>query len=206
MNALVHRSHDRYITHNDTTLTVPMPPCAAAHRGAHSAPGAKPPPASRVPSPTTLRHRSFGDCRHPTPQGILSLEQSRFVEPLSATLSPTTPKVQKPHRPTSDRQPVRAVAQQDDRNNRHRKLKTPPRTTLQPLASSTVVMTAPTQSHTAERDLFSRHRTRTSPKPTPSFSLVNVLHLANAPAKLRRANAIVIPAWASRAPSASAGC
>ena len=37
-------------------------------------------------------------------------------------------------------------------------------------------------------------------------SAAMILLLPNAPAKLRRANAIVIPAWASRAPPASAGC
>src|SRR2546422_2855393 len=68
------------------------------------------------------------------------------------------------------------------------------------------LLTAPNQTPVPDRvDDISGLPSLTDVQVVPSSATVST-RLPNAPAKLRRANAALIPAWASRAPAASAGC
>jgi len=85
LTAFGHRSLGRPLAHNPTTSPDPMPPCVAAHRGADTALGAKRPPASRHPSPTSETQRSFADNQNPRPNWMSNPEQSRLEEPRRVT-------------------------------------------------------------------------------------------------------------------------
>ena len=186
MNVRVHRCQGRPVTNNNTTSARLLPPCVPVHRGANTALGARPTPASRSPSPAASRHRPFVTCQHLRPGTMGLRTKPPRGQPECHPICPRRTRCRDltALRTIGNRCPVATCA---DQRGLHRSRKTPPRTTAHLMPPSNTVSSAHPQSSSAERIPGSRARAPLSTEPTqPLFSRV-VPQLANAPAKLRRA-------------------